>query len=97
MFTSMSDIGFGNKTLVISKELRERMTDNSNNWKVRTDTIDEIFILISDKISLSQEQVLSQSEMLMEFLVSLLNDQNFKIVLTTLMIISKAILFYNFR
>jgi hypothetical protein len=50
MFTSMTDIGFASNAHVISRELREKMTDNTNNWKVRTDTIDEIFNLISDKI-----------------------------------------------
>lgn len=74
MFTSMTDIGFASKVLVISRELRDRMTDNNNNWKVRTETIDEIFNLISDKITQEKELVLSQSETLMEFLVSLLND-----------------------
>jgi hypothetical protein len=86
----MSDIGFASNALVISRDLRDKMTDNTNNWKVRTDTIDEIFNLVSEKIIKDQQLVLSQSEMLMEFLVSLLNDQNFKIVLTTLMVISMS-------
>jgi hypothetical protein len=50
MYTSMSDIGFSNKNFIIAKEIRERMTDNSSNWKIRTDTIDEIYNLISEFI-----------------------------------------------
>lgn len=52
MYTSMSDIGFANKDLIISKEMRERMImDSQNNWKVRTETIDVISFMIQEKIS----------------------------------------------
>lgn len=34
------------KLNLISNELRDRMTDTSNNWKIRTETIDEILIII---------------------------------------------------
>jgi hypothetical protein len=50
MYTSMSDIGFSNAMLIISQELQGKMTDNSSNWKIRTDTIDEIFNIITEKI-----------------------------------------------
>ena len=51
MYTSMSDIGFANKELIISKEMRERMiVDSQNNWKVRTETIDVIALIIQEKI-----------------------------------------------
>lgn len=50
MFTSMSDIGFSSKNSIIAKELREKMTDTSNNWKVRTETIDEMLKIIEEKI-----------------------------------------------
>lgn len=51
MYTSMSDIGFANKDLIISKEMRERMImDSQNNWKVRTETIDLIAQIVQDKI-----------------------------------------------
>ena len=47
MYTSMSDIGFSNKELIISREMRERMImDSQNNWKVRTETIDMISTLV---------------------------------------------------
>jgi hypothetical protein len=46
MYTSMSDIGFSHKNMIITQELRERMTDAQSNWKIRTDTIDEIANLI---------------------------------------------------
>jgi hypothetical protein len=46
MYTSMSDIGFSNKNMIITRELRDRMIDSNNNWKIRTDTIDEISNLI---------------------------------------------------
>jgi hypothetical protein len=43
MYTSMSDIGFGNKHTIVTKELRDKMiSDSQNNWKVRTETIDMI-------------------------------------------------------
>ncbi len=32
--------------MIITQELRERMTDAQSNWKIRTDTIDEIANLI---------------------------------------------------
>ena len=51
MYTSMSDIGFSNKNFLIQKELRDMMTDSTKNWKVRTDTIDEIANIISEKIT----------------------------------------------
>jgi hypothetical protein len=70
MYTSMSDIGFTNKNLIISKELREKMIiDSQNNWKVRTDTTDLISLLIQEKIEKEPALVVSQSEQLMEFLV----------------------------
>lgn len=60
MYTSMSDIGFANKELIISKELRERMIiDTQNNWKVRTESIDLIALIISEKISTEPQVVLS--------------------------------------
>jgi hypothetical protein len=60
MYTSMSDIGFTNKNLIISKELREKMIiDSQNNWKVRTDTIDLITLLIQEKIEKEPALVVS--------------------------------------
>jgi hypothetical protein len=47
----MSDIGFSSILQIIPKELREKMTDNSNNWKIRTQAIDELLQLVTDKIS----------------------------------------------
>lgn len=48
----MSDIGFANKDIIISKDMRERMIlDSQNNWKVRTETIDVIAMLITEKIT----------------------------------------------
>ncbi len=75
MYTSMSDIGFTNNNLIISKELREKMIiDSQNNWKVRTETIDLIIIILNEKIEKDPASVVSQSEQLMEFLVQLLGD-----------------------
>jgi hypothetical protein len=59
----MSDIGFANKDIIISKELRERMIiDSQNNWKVRTETIDAIALMIQEKIRLEPKLVIAQSE-----------------------------------
>jgi hypothetical protein len=69
----MSDIGFSNKHLIVTKELREKMImDSQNNWKVRTETIDMIAQQISDKIVLDPMIVLTQSEQLLDFFVQLL-------------------------
>ena len=87
----MADIGFSNKAMIISRELRDKMTDSNNNWKIRTEAIDEIFNIVSDKIQLNPEYILNQSEALLEFFIQLLGDQNFKIILTTLTIISNFI------
>jgi hypothetical protein len=88
----MSDIGFSNKHLIVTKELREKMImDSQNNWKVRTETIDMIAQQISDKIVLDPMIVLTQSEQLLDFFVQLLLDQNFKIVVTTLTIINQLL------
>lgn len=46
----MADIGFTHKTMLITRELREKMTDANNNWKIRTEAIDEIFSIVSEKI-----------------------------------------------
>ena len=69
----MSDIGFSNKHLIVTKELRDKMImDSQNNWKVRTETIDMIAQQISDKIVVDPMIVLTQSEQLLDFFVQLL-------------------------
>jgi predicted Holliday junction resolvase-like endonuclease len=70
----MSDIGFQNKNFLIQKEVREVMTDQTKNWKIRTDTIDEIANVVSEKIQSDPDLVLSQSEQLIDFFVQLLSD-----------------------
>jgi hypothetical protein len=67
------------------------MRDISSNWKVRTSTIDDIHISIQAAIDTDPELILSQAETLLDFFVSLLSDQNFKIVLMTLSIINLVI------
>ena len=67
------------------------MTDATNHWKVRTSTIDEIHIAIQNCIEVDPERVLDEAETLLEFFVTLLSDQNFKIVLMTLSIINLVI------
>ena len=67
------------------------MTDNASNWQLRTATIDEIHIIISNGIKENPDQILHEIESLMEFFVSLLNDPNFKIVLMTLSIVNLLI------
>ena len=63
MYTSMSDIGFTNKHMIITKDLRERMImDSQNNWKVRTETIDMIATQISEKMLVDPIIILSQAE-----------------------------------
>lgn len=74
MFTSMTDIGFSAIIQIIPEGLQEKMTDNSSNWKVRTHTIDEILLAITWKVSEDPFLVCEQTECLMEFFVSLLND-----------------------
>lgn len=59
MYTSMSDIGFSNKNLIITKELIEKMIDSASNWKIRTDTIDEISNLIQEKINEEPQTILA--------------------------------------
>lgn len=46
----MSDIGYSKHFNVIPKDLRDKMTDNNNNWKVRTEAIDEILQVLLEKI-----------------------------------------------
>ena len=67
------------------------MSDSTNHWKVRTSTIDEIHIAIQNCIETDPERILYESESLLEFFVSLLSDQNFKIVLMTLSIVNLVI------
>ena len=76
---------------IITAEQRLKMTDSSNHWKVRTSTIDEIHIAIQSCIEVDPQRVLDESQSLLEFFVSLLSDQNFKIVLMTLSIINLVI------
>ena len=59
---------------IITDEQRLKMTDSSNHWKVRTSTIDEIHILIQASIESNPAQILEESESLLEFFISLLND-----------------------
>jgi hypothetical protein len=58
---------------------------------LRTATIDEIHVVISNGIKENPAQVLNEIESLLDFFVSLLNDPNFKIVLMTLSIINLLI------
>ena len=67
------------------------MTDSSNHWKVRTSTIDEIHISIQNCIEVDPQIILHEADSLLEFFVSLLSDQNFKIVLMTLSIVNLVI------
>ena len=76
---------------LISMEYRAQMIDTNNNWKVRTATIDDIHITIQQTIEQNSELIMHQSESLLEFFVSLLSDQNFKIVLMTLSIVNLVI------
>ena len=99
MFSSMSDINFvaaasekkQNGGNIITEAQRQKMLDISNHWKVRTSLIDEIHITIQQAIDTNPDQILFESEGLLEFFVQLLNDQNFKIVLMTLSIINLVI------
>lgn len=65
--------------------------DSQNNWKVRTETIDLITVVLNEKIEKDPSSVVGQSEQLMEFLVQLLGDQNFKIVVSTLNMINSLL------
>lgn len=67
------------------------MRDISNNWKVRTATIDDIHISIQATIEQDPNLIMREAESLLEFFVSLLSDQNFKIVLMTLSIVNLVI------
>ena len=67
------------------------MSESSNNWQMRTSTIDEIHIIISNAIKENPIQILNEIENLLDFFISLLNDPNFKIVLMTLSIINLLI------
>lgn len=42
MFTSMSDVAFSNKLSILPHDVKERLTDQTSDWKVRTQAIDEI-------------------------------------------------------
>lgn len=65
--------------------------DQQNNWKVRTETIDLIAQQITEKLLVDPMIVLNQSDLLMDFFVQMLSDQNFKIVVTTLTIINQLL------
>ena len=49
MYTSFTDLGMQDNKLIIHKELRDRLLDNNSNWKARTEAIDEVLLVISDK------------------------------------------------
>ena len=67
------------------------MIEQTSNWQLRTTTIDEIHIQIERTVDENPELVLDQAENLLEFLVPLFGDQNFKIVLVTLSIVNLII------
>lgn len=50
------------------------MMDISNNWKVRTATIDDIHISIQAKIEQDPDLIMREAEGLLEFFISLLSD-----------------------
>ena len=58
--------------------------NTKNNWRVRTKTIDEMLHEVRDRADFDREYLLRNSERIVEFLIQLLGDQNFKIVLNTL-------------
>ena len=62
--------------------------------KVRTAAVDEISQILVQKIDEDPEEVIRESDSLLEFLIQILSDQNFKIVLTTMNTISKRLLSY---
>jgi hypothetical protein len=76
---------------IISPEQKEQMRDVHSNWKVRTATIDDIHINIQQAIDTDPGLILREANDLLDFFVSLLSDQNFKIVLMTLSIINLVI------
>jgi len=49
MYTSFTDLGMLDNKLIIYKELRDRLLENNSNWKARTEAIDEVLLVISDK------------------------------------------------
>lgn len=59
---------------IISAEQREQMRDISNNWKVRTATIDDIHISIQATIEQDPDLIMREAENLLEFFVGLLSD-----------------------
>lgn len=70
----MTDIGILKANSILSNELRERMTDATSNWKVRTEAIDQIQSIILERIITDPASVLNQSEVLLEFFTQLLGD-----------------------
>jgi hypothetical protein len=49
MYTSFTDLGMQDNSLIIDKGLRDRLLDSNSNWKARTEAIDEVLLVISDK------------------------------------------------
>ena len=76
---------------LITTDQIQRMMDTSNNWRVRTKTIDELLHDIQDRIQTDPEYMMSNSERFLDFFMQLLGDQNFKIVLNTLNILNMII------
>eukprot|EP00347_Sterkiella_histriomuscorum_P009023 403342823 len=87
-FTDISGAQDSNK-LILNSELRAKLQDTNSNWKVRTEAIDEVLVILQQQIIENQARLSSQAEPLIDFIIQLLNDQNFKIVLTSLMIIKE--------
>ncbi len=65
--------------------------DTSNNWRVRTKTIDEMLRDVKERIQTAPEYLMKNSERIIDFFIQLLTDVNFKIVLNTLNILNMII------
>lgn len=57
MYTSMTDIGVSGYNTIISKELKDKITDSKNNWKIRTEAIDEIVVLIENYLKEDSQMI----------------------------------------
>lgn len=46
MYGTFTDLAISNSTMIISNEIKSKLLDTTSNWKVRTEAIDEVLVIL---------------------------------------------------
>lgn len=46
MYGTFTDLNISDNKLIISSEIRAKLLDTTSNWKIRTEAIDEVLLVL---------------------------------------------------